>query len=70
MIDTDRCLQIGQVLLTIPTSYAQMGIVSALVVTVVCATFGSWTSYLLNSLYMDYRKRMTSERTASFLASL
>ena len=56
-----RRLQIGQVLLTIPTSYAQMGLASALVFQIFCAICSSWTSYLLNALYMDYRKRMAEQ---------
>ena len=54
-------LQIGQVMLTIPTSYAQLGLASALCIQIWVATAGAWTSYLLNVLYMDYRKRMQAQ---------
>lgn len=53
--------QIGQVLLTIPTSYAQMGLASALCTQLFVAAAGAWTSYLLNVLYMDYRRRMQAK---------
>ncbi|KAK9807255.1 hypothetical protein WJX73_003504 [Symbiochloris irregularis] len=45
-------------MLTIPTAYAQMGLVSAILWQVFVAVSGSWTSFLLNSIYLDYRKRM------------
>ena len=35
-----------------------MGLVGAICIQIMCAVFSSWTSYLLNVLYCDYRKTM------------
>lgn len=49
--------QVGQVILSMPTSYAQMGFGLGVFFHLLYAFVGIWTCYLLACLYMEYRAR-------------
>lgn len=49
--------QVGQVILSMPTSYAQMGFGLGVLFHLLYAFCGIWTCYLLASLYLEYRTR-------------
>lgn len=53
--------QIAQVLLTLPTSFAQLGYASGVALQVVYGIMGSWACYMITWLYMEYRTRMERE---------
>lgn len=53
--------QVAQVLLTLPYSFSQMGMVSGLVLQVFYGLLGSWTAYLISVLYVEYRSRREKE---------
>lgn len=44
-----------------PTSYAQMGFAFGIILHLLYATIGTWTSYLLAALYVEYRGRREKE---------
>ncbi|CAM6085736.1 unnamed protein product [Calypogeia fissa] len=49
--------QVGQVILSMPTSYAQMGLKLGIFFHLFYVTIGIWTCYLLARLYIEYRNR-------------
>jgi hypothetical protein len=49
--------QVAQVLLTLPYSFSQMGMVSGVLLQVFYGLMGSWTAYLISVLYVEYRTR-------------
>ena len=51
------CVQVAQVLLTLPYSFSQLGMVSGLLLQVFYGLMGSWTAYLISVLYVEYRAR-------------
>ncbi|CAM6091757.1 unnamed protein product [Calypogeia fissa] len=53
--------QVGQVILTMPTSYAQMGFTYGVIFQTVYTILGAWTCYLLARLYVEYRHRKEKE---------
>jgi auxin influx carrier (AUX1 LAX family) len=53
--------QVGQVILTMPTSYAQMGYKWGLIFHLMYASIGVYTCYLLARLYVEYRARKEKE---------
>lgn len=53
--------QVGQVILSMPTSYAQMGFGLGIFFHLLYAGVGIWTCYLLACLYMEYRTRKEKE---------
>lgn len=55
--------QVGQVILTMPTSYAQMGFGLGIFFHLLYAGVGIWTCYLLASLYLEYRSRKEKQGT-------
>ncbi len=54
-------LQVGQVILTMPTSYAQMGFTWAVIFHIFYFATGIYTCYLLTRLYIEYRVRKEKE---------
>jgi hypothetical protein len=54
-------LQVAQVLLTLPYSFSQLGMVSGLLLQVFYGLMGSWTAYLISVLYVEYRARKEKE---------
>jgi auxin influx carrier (AUX1 LAX family) len=54
-------MQVGQVILTMPTSYAQMGYKLGVFFQLFYATLGVFTCYLLARLYVEYRTRKEKE---------
>ncbi|KAK9841505.1 hypothetical protein WJX74_006936 [Apatococcus lobatus] len=52
--------QVGQVILTIPTSLAQMGFTSGILMQLMCAVMGVWTAYLLCVLYNEFNAQRQS----------
>lgn len=59
--DAVCCRQVAQVLLTLPTSFAQMGLASGVAAQLLYALMGCWAAYLMNTLYLEYRNRKEKE---------
>lgn len=53
--------QIAQVLLTLPTSFAQLGYPSGVALQLFYGLLGCWACYMISWLYMEYRTRMERE---------
>ncbi|CAL4893855.1 unnamed protein product [Urochloa decumbens] len=53
--------QVAQVLLTLPYSFSQLGMVSGVLLQVFYGLVGSWTAYLISVLYVEYRARKEKE---------
>lgn len=53
--------QVAQVLLTLPYSFSQMGMLSGVILQVFYGLMGSWTAYLISVLYVEYRSRREKE---------
>ncbi|KAF8022037.1 hypothetical protein BT93_G2235 [Corymbia citriodora subsp. variegata] len=53
--------QVAQVLLTLPYSFSQLGMLSGIVLQVFYGILGSWTAYLVSVLYIEYRTRKEKE---------
>ncbi|KAF5956111.1 hypothetical protein HYC85_008967 [Camellia sinensis] len=53
--------QVAQVLLTLPYSFSQLGMVSGVILQVFYGILGSWTAYLISVLYLEYRTRKEKE---------
>ena len=54
-------MQIAQVLLTLPTSFAQLGYPSGVALQLFYGLEGCWACYMISWLYMEYRTRMERE---------
>jgi len=52
---------VAQVLLTLPYSFSQLGMVSGIVFQIFYGLIGSWTAYLISVLYVEYRARKEKE---------
>ncbi|MFQ6623299.1 hypothetical protein Gotur_002992 [Gossypium turneri] len=53
--------QVAQVLLTLPYSFSQLGMLSGILLQVFYGLIGSWTAYLISVLYIEYRSRKEKE---------
>ncbi|WVZ16665.1 hypothetical protein V8G54_009647 [Vigna mungo] len=53
--------QVAQVLLTLPYSFSQLGMLSGILFQVFYGIIGSWTAYLISVLYVEYRTRKEKE---------
>jgi len=58
------CTQVAQVLLTLPYSFSQLGMVSGIVLQLFYGIMGSWTAYLISLLYVEYRTRKEKENVS------
>lgn len=56
--------QVAQVLLTLPYSFSQLGMVSGVLFQVFYGLMGSWTAYLISVLYIEYRTRKEKENVS------
>ncbi|KAJ6412705.1 hypothetical protein OIU84_005701 [Salix udensis] len=54
--------QVAQVLLTLPYSFSQLGLLSGILFQLFYGLMGSWTAYLISVLYMEYRTRKEREK--------
>ncbi|XP_065856337.1 auxin transporter-like protein 4 isoform X5 [Euphorbia lathyris] len=54
-------IKVAQVLLTLPYSFSQLGMVSGIVFQVFYGLVGSWTAYLIIVLCIEYRSRKKKE---------
>ncbi|BAF26075.1 auxin transporter-like protein 3 [Oryza sativa Japonica Group] len=54
--------QVAQVLLTLPYSFAQLGMASGLLFQLFYGLLGSWTAYLISILYLEYRTRKERDK--------
>ncbi|EER94348.1 auxin transporter-like protein 3 [Sorghum bicolor] len=54
--------QVAQVLLTLPYSFAQLGMVSGILFQLFYGILGSWTAYLISILYLEYRTRRERDK--------
>ncbi|XP_004302648.1 PREDICTED: auxin transporter-like protein 2 [Fragaria vesca subsp. vesca] len=53
--------QVAQVLLTLPYSFSQLGLLSGILLQLFYGIVGSWTAYLISVLYVEYRSRKERE---------
>nr|KAJ0188673.1 hypothetical protein LSAT_V11C900482270 [Lactuca sativa] len=56
--------QVAQVLLTLPYSFSQLGMLSGIILQVFYGLLGSWTAYLISVLYVEYRTRKEKENVS------
>lgn len=49
-------------LLTLPYSFSQLGMVSGILFQLFYGLMGSWTAYLISILYVEYRTRKEREK--------
>ncbi|KAJ6768125.1 hypothetical protein OIU74_021900 [Salix koriyanagi] len=56
--------QVAQVLLTLPYSFSQMGMLSGIILQIFYGVLGSWTAYLISVLYVEYRSRKEKENVS------
>ncbi|XP_019450967.1 PREDICTED: auxin transporter-like protein 5 [Lupinus angustifolius] len=54
--------QVAQVLLTLPYSFSQLGMLSGILFQLLYGLLGSWTAYLISILYVEYRTRKEREK--------
>ncbi|CAK9315979.1 unnamed protein product [Citrullus colocynthis] len=54
--------QVAQVLLTLPYSFSQLGMLSGVLFQLFYGLLGSWTAYLISVLYIEYRTRKEREK--------
>ncbi|KAJ8762939.1 hypothetical protein K2173_023068 [Erythroxylum novogranatense] len=54
--------QVAQVLLTLPYSFSQLGMLSGILFQLFYGIMGSWTAYLISVLYVEYRTRKEREK--------
>ncbi|XP_066343211.1 auxin transporter-like protein 3 [Miscanthus floridulus] len=54
--------QVAQVLLTLPYSFAQLGMLSGILFQLFYGLLGSWTAYLISALYLEYRTRRERDK--------
>ena len=57
-------VQVAQVLLTLPYSFSQLGMVSGIIFQVFYGLLGSYTAYLISILYIEYRSRKEKENVS------
>lgn len=55
-------MQVAQVLLTLPYSFSQLGMLSGLLFQLFYSLMGSWTAYIISVLYIEYRTRKEREK--------
>lgn len=48
-------------LLTLPYSFSQLGMLSGIILQIFYGFMGSWTAYLISVLYVEYRSRKEKE---------
>ncbi|KAM1340689.1 hypothetical protein ACFX2H_039047 [Malus domestica] len=56
--------QVAQVLLTLPYSFSQLGMLSGIIFQVFYGIMGRWTAYLISILYVEYRSRKEKENVS------
>nr|DAD17961.1 TPA_asm: hypothetical protein HUJ06_019424 [Nelumbo nucifera] len=49
--------QVAQVLLTLPYSFSQLGMLSGILFQIFYGLVGNWTAYVISVLYIEYRSR-------------
>ena len=53
-------MQVGQVILSLPHSLSQTGMVAGIVLELLFASLAMWTVYLMTLLYLDHKNRKVS----------
>lgn len=61
MVNYYYAYQVAQVLLTLPYSFSQLGMLSGILLQIFYGFMGSWTAYLISVLYVEYRSRKEKE---------
>ncbi|KAK7851836.1 auxin transporter-like protein 3 [Quercus suber] len=61
---------VAQVLLTLPYSFSQLGMLSGILFQLFYGLMGSWTAYLISVLYVEYRTRKEREKWFEVLDGL
>ncbi|KAJ7519727.1 hypothetical protein O6H91_20G053500 [Diphasiastrum complanatum] len=62
---TSSSVQVAQVLLTLPYSFAQLGVVSGITFQIFYGFVGCWTCFMITSLYADYRSALEKKNLSS-----
>lgn len=57
VLKTDAVTQVGQVILSLPHSLSQTGMVAGIVLELLFASLAMWTVYLMTLLYLDHKNR-------------
>ncbi|KAJ7539531.1 hypothetical protein O6H91_11G098800 [Diphasiastrum complanatum] len=57
-------IQVAQVLLTFPYSFAQLGLASGIAFQLLYGLMGCWTCYMITCLYADYRNKKEKENVS------
>nr|CAD1844140.1 unnamed protein product [Ananas comosus var. bracteatus] len=60
--DFDEIIYVAQVLLTLPYSFSQLGMMSGILFQLFYGLLGSWTAYLISILYLEYRTRKERDK--------
>ncbi|CAH9106983.1 unnamed protein product [Cuscuta epithymum] len=58
--------QVAQVLLTLPYSFSQLGMASGIAFQLFYGVMGSWTAYLITTLYLEFRSRKERQKLLDF----
>ncbi len=58
-------VQVGQVILTLPYTMAQTGMLLGILLQLAYAVMASWTAYLMNTLYMEHVNRQERAKALS-----
>ena len=56
------CLQVGQVILTLPNAFSSTGLAAGVFFQLVFATVALWTLFLMAALYQEFRRRKAAWR--------
>ena len=56
------CLQVGQVILTLPNAYSTTGLAAGVFFQLIFASVALWTLFLLATLYQEFRRRRAAWR--------
>ncbi|CAN6307309.1 unnamed protein product [Urochloa humidicola] len=59
---SNQMTTVAQVLLTLPYSFSQLGMISGILFQLFYGLLGSWTAYLISILYVEYRTRKEREK--------
>ncbi|KAA0047451.1 auxin transporter-like protein 3 [Cucumis melo var. makuwa] len=59
---SEKVETVAQVLLTLPYSFSQLGMLSGILFQLFYGLMGSWTAYLISVLYVEYRTRKEREK--------
>lgn len=56
------CLQVGQVILTLPNAFSKTGLAAGIFFQLIFATVALWTLFLMATLYQEFKRRKAAWR--------